>query len=278
MPPIAPATRSRGNSSRMMPNASGKTAPPTPWITRATIMTPTSSSSAATSEPDDERREHDHEHALLAEHVAEAPEHGRRDRRAQQVRREDPRDGALRRVQVGLERRQRRHDHRLQKDVGHRADAEHGEGPVRALAGLLGVGAHGFTPGIEAAPSSTAAAAGARSPAGSGRGLTPPEQRRQAERAGRRDQDQLRQLVAPRELVHGNSGHEHYESSAAEQQAGALQARSAGAADAERPQQAERSAPARAAARACSRRAGTGAGTRPACGSPRDARRGLRAP
>ena len=39
MPPIAPATRSRGNSSRMMPNASGKTAPPTPWSTRAAIMT-----------------------------------------------------------------------------------------------------------------------------------------------------------------------------------------------------------------------------------------------
>ena len=51
MPPIAPGTRSRGNSSRMMPNASGKTAPPRPWRTRAAIMTPIELVSAATSEP-----------------------------------------------------------------------------------------------------------------------------------------------------------------------------------------------------------------------------------
>jgi hypothetical protein len=30
--------RSRGNSSRMIENASGNTAPPAPWITRATII------------------------------------------------------------------------------------------------------------------------------------------------------------------------------------------------------------------------------------------------
>ena len=65
--------------------------------------------------------EHDHEHALLAEHVAEAAEHRRRHRRAQQVGGEDPRDGALRRVQRGLQRRQRRHDERLQQHIGHRA-------------------------------------------------------------------------------------------------------------------------------------------------------------
>ncbi len=35
--PIPPATFSRGNSSRMIPNASGKIPPATPWITRATI-------------------------------------------------------------------------------------------------------------------------------------------------------------------------------------------------------------------------------------------------
>ena len=33
-------TRSRGNSSRMIAKASGKIAPPAPWITRATIITP----------------------------------------------------------------------------------------------------------------------------------------------------------------------------------------------------------------------------------------------
>ena len=37
--PIAGATRSRGNSSRMMPMASGKMAPPAPWIARPAIIT-----------------------------------------------------------------------------------------------------------------------------------------------------------------------------------------------------------------------------------------------
>ena len=47
---------------------------------------------------DDQRCEHDQEHALLAEHVAEAPEHRRRDRGADEVRREHPGDGRLARV------------------------------------------------------------------------------------------------------------------------------------------------------------------------------------
>ena len=34
IPPIAVATRSGGNVSRMIPNASGKMPPPTPWMTR----------------------------------------------------------------------------------------------------------------------------------------------------------------------------------------------------------------------------------------------------
>ena len=37
--PMPPATRSRGNSSRMIPKASGKMPPPTPWITRPTTIT-----------------------------------------------------------------------------------------------------------------------------------------------------------------------------------------------------------------------------------------------
>ena len=48
---MPPATRSRGNSSRMMPNASGKIAPPSPWITRATIITGSVVASAARSVP-----------------------------------------------------------------------------------------------------------------------------------------------------------------------------------------------------------------------------------
>ena len=39
MTPMAPATRSAGNSSRMIPNASGNTAPPEPWMIRPTNIT-----------------------------------------------------------------------------------------------------------------------------------------------------------------------------------------------------------------------------------------------
>ena len=45
------ATRSRGNSSRMIPKASGKTAPPAPWMTRPRISTSIELASAATSVP-----------------------------------------------------------------------------------------------------------------------------------------------------------------------------------------------------------------------------------
>ena len=72
---------------------------------------------------------------------------------------------------------------------------------------------------------------------GSDRSATAKE-RRQPEGAGRRQQDQLRELVAPRELVDGHGGHEHHESSAGEEQAGATQARSPRPADPERPEEA----------------------------------------
>ena len=48
---MLPATRSRGNSSRMIPNASGKTPPPTPWMTRPTSSTDSEVASAETSVP-----------------------------------------------------------------------------------------------------------------------------------------------------------------------------------------------------------------------------------
>ena len=51
IPPIAVATRSGGNVSRMIPNASGKIPPPTPWITRPTTSTPSDGASAQTTLP-----------------------------------------------------------------------------------------------------------------------------------------------------------------------------------------------------------------------------------
>ena len=49
--PIAPGTLSAGNSSLMMPNATGIMPPARPWITRATIITPIVGATAASSEP-----------------------------------------------------------------------------------------------------------------------------------------------------------------------------------------------------------------------------------
>jgi hypothetical protein len=49
--PTAAGTRAEGNSSRMMPNASGNTAPAAPWITRAAISTPMFNVMAARTPP-----------------------------------------------------------------------------------------------------------------------------------------------------------------------------------------------------------------------------------
>ncbi len=59
------------------------------------------------------RAEADHEQPLLAVLVAELAEDRRRDRRDEQEDREHPRRPGRRRVELALEHRQRRHDHRL---------------------------------------------------------------------------------------------------------------------------------------------------------------------
>ena len=95
--PMPVATRSRGNSSRMIPKQSGKMPPPSPWSTRP-ATTPSSV-------PDERRDEgargedaqRDHEHPALAEHVAEAPEERRRDGRGEQVAGQRPGDAGGRR-------------------------------------------------------------------------------------------------------------------------------------------------------------------------------------
>ena len=49
--PMPVATRSAGNSSRMIPKASGKIAPPAPWIARPATSISMLCDSAATSDP-----------------------------------------------------------------------------------------------------------------------------------------------------------------------------------------------------------------------------------
>ncbi len=48
---MLPLTSAGANSSRMMPNDRGNSAPPTPWITRARISTPMLGASAASRQP-----------------------------------------------------------------------------------------------------------------------------------------------------------------------------------------------------------------------------------
>ena len=69
-------TFSSGNSSRMIPNASGRTPPPMPWMTRATIITPIYVANAAIRDADGQGGRARDEHPLLADHVAERPRIG----------------------------------------------------------------------------------------------------------------------------------------------------------------------------------------------------------
>ena len=64
-------TRSRGNSSRMIENASGKIAPPGALDDAAEDHHRQRRRHRRDGRPGGEREEDDHEHALLAEHVAE---------------------------------------------------------------------------------------------------------------------------------------------------------------------------------------------------------------
>ncbi len=72
--PMLPATFSRGNSSRTIPKARGKTPPPAPWMTRPTIIGTSAVERAETSVPTASRPKRVEEQALLAVHVAEAAE------------------------------------------------------------------------------------------------------------------------------------------------------------------------------------------------------------
>ena len=118
----------------MIPKASGKTAPPTPWIARPAISSPIECESAQTSEPRAKTTSVDEQHPLLAEHVAEAADDRRRDRRGQQVGGEHEGDRGRRGAEVLLDRGQRRGDHRLRERVGERAQDEHAEREVVVLA------------------------------------------------------------------------------------------------------------------------------------------------
>ena len=82
-----------------------------------------------------EQRERDREQPLLAEHVTEAAEDRRRDRRDEEIRGDHPGDAARRGAELALEVAQGRDDRRLREDEGEGAEAEDQEGAAGWLPG-----------------------------------------------------------------------------------------------------------------------------------------------
>src|SRR5579875_1797060 len=147
MRPTPPATLSSGNSSRMIPNDRGKTAPAVPWTTLATIMTVTE--------------------------VARAPDDGGGDGGTEQEGGEQPGDRRLRGVQVALEAGQRRKDERLEQAVRESPERErHEREPVApAVAGRAAGCVRGHQPSVP--PTCTACPPRARDPTGGMHGPFP---------------------------------------------------------------------------------------------------------
>ena len=97
--PMPPTTRSLGNSSRMMPKESGKTAPPAPWMIRPTSMIGSVVARALTRVPTREQDQDGDQHLLLAQHVADPAQDGGADGGAEEVSGEQPGHGIGRGVQ-----------------------------------------------------------------------------------------------------------------------------------------------------------------------------------
>ena len=118
----------------MIPNASGKMPPPTPWMARATISSASELETPASRVPALQHDERPDEQALLAVHVAEPADDRGADGGREQVRGEDPGDPVLGGVQVVLDRRQRRHDSRAEHRERETGDREDSQGHVRMAA------------------------------------------------------------------------------------------------------------------------------------------------
>ena len=97
----------------MIAKESGNTAAPVPASARNAISDQMLHATAHPTQPARNSDEADHEQPLLAVLVAELAEDGRRNRRAEQEDGEHPGRPRRRRVELALDHRQRRNDHRL---------------------------------------------------------------------------------------------------------------------------------------------------------------------
>ena len=134
------AARSGGKVSRMIPNASGKTPPATPWITRPAISRAIVCDSAQTTPPAENTQQRQGEHAALAVDVAELADDRRGDRRRQQEAAEDPGRRRRARVDGAADLRQRRDHERLRERERDARQQEHHEDADRVLDGLCRCG------------------------------------------------------------------------------------------------------------------------------------------
>ena len=108
MPPIAPATSRGRELVADDPEGEREEPPPRPWSTRAAISTPTFGASAAISEPTARAVRASSSVRYLPAMSPTRPRSGVEDRRGEQVGGQDPGHGALRGVQLVLDRRQHR--------------------------------------------------------------------------------------------------------------------------------------------------------------------------
>ena len=136
--------------------ASGKIAPPAPWMARPAIMTVSEPASGRDQRADAEDGQRDQQPVLLAVHVAQAAEQRRRDRRGEQEGGQQPGGVGGAGVELLLELGQRRDDHRLRQRVGQRGAGQRQQRARRRL--------H-RSPSTAAARRSSRRAASRRSPA-----------------------------------------------------------------------------------------------------------------
>ena len=129
--PMLPATRSGGNSSRAIENASGKIPPPAPWITRATISSASESDTAASSVPAGRTTSVHSSSRSLPYMSPSRPMIDVADRGRQQEAGQQPGDARLGRVEAVLERRQRRDHRRAEHRVGEPGERQHRQDHVR---------------------------------------------------------------------------------------------------------------------------------------------------
>ena len=137
--PIPTFMRSGGNSSRMIPKLSGKTAPAAPDTMRKAISVQMSGAKAQPMQPTRNAANETDEQPLLPEPVAELAQDRRQDGGRQEEAGHDPRHPGRRRVELSLQLGQSRDDHRLLERVRGRGERENAEcqSVVLALAAHL---------------------------------------------------------------------------------------------------------------------------------------------